>query len=58
MEVSALTSHQEHIIQVLIRKNPSLDETLLRKAVLFIADAHQALHDKKEFLMVVYLLVY
>ena len=41
MEVSALTSHQEHIIQVLIRKNPSLDETLLRKAVLFIADAHQ-----------------
>lgn len=41
MEVSALSSHQEHIIQMLIRKNPSLNEDLLRKAVLFITDAHK-----------------
>lgn len=41
MEAPVLTTHQEHIIQVLIRKNPSLDENLLRKAVLFIAEAHQ-----------------
>ena len=37
----ALTSNQEHIIQVLIRKNPKLDESLLEKAVLFIAEAHK-----------------
>lgn len=36
-----LSSNQEHIIQVLIRKNPSLDEGLLRKAAAFIAEAHQ-----------------
>ncbi len=41
MEVSVLSSHQEHIIQMLIRKNPSLNEDLLRKAVLFITDAHK-----------------
>ena len=29
MEVSVLSSHQEHIIQMLIRKNPSLNEDLL-----------------------------
>ncbi len=36
-----LTSNQEHIIDVLIRKNPSLDEGLLRKAAAFIAKAHE-----------------
>lgn len=41
MEVSVLSSHQEHIIQMLIRKNSSLNEDLLRKAVLFITDAHK-----------------
>lgn len=41
MEVSVLSSHQEHIIQMLIRKNPFLNEDLLRKAVLFITDAHK-----------------
>lgn len=36
-----LSSNQEHIINVLIRKNPSLDEKLLRKAAAFIAEAHE-----------------
>ncbi len=38
---NALTSNQEHIIAVLIRKNPSLNEGLLRQAVSFIAEAHR-----------------
>ena len=39
MEV--LQPSQEHIIQVLMKKNPALDEQKLRTAVAFIAEAHK-----------------
>lgn len=40
MEQRSLNSNQEHIVQVLMRKNPLLNEDLLKRAILFIADAH------------------
>lgn len=46
METISLKSNQEHIIEVLIRKNPELDETLLRTAVTFIAEAHKGQYRK------------
>jgi len=41
MESKSLKSNQEHIIDVLMKKNPDLDEALLRSAVIFIAEAHK-----------------
>lgn len=46
MEVVSLKSNQEHIIEVLIKKNPELDEALLRAAVTFIAEAHKGQYRK------------
>lgn len=46
MEVVSLKSNQEHIIEVLIKKNPELDEALLRTAVNFIAEAHKGQYRK------------
>lgn len=41
MENSSLSSNQEHIIDVLLKKNPKLDRGVLEKAVAFVAYAHQ-----------------
>src|SRR5574344_1784527 len=46
MATVALQSNQEHIISVLMKKNPALDETKLRAAVSFIADAHKGQYRK------------
>ena len=41
-----LTPNQEHIVDVLIKKNPNLDRRVLRSAVAFIADAHDGQYRK------------
>lgn len=41
MATEPLQPSQEHIVQVLLKKNPALDEQKLRDAVAFIADAHK-----------------
>lgn len=46
MEQLNLSSNQEHIIDVLIRKNPKLDRGILEKAVAFIAEAHEGQYRK------------
>jgi GTP diphosphokinase / guanosine-3',5'-bis(diphosphate) 3'-diphosphatase len=46
MATVALQSNQEHIISVLMKKNPALDEIKLRAAVSFIADAHKGQYRK------------
>ena len=40
MDQANFTTNQEHIVNVLLKKNPKLDEGILRKAIAFIADAH------------------
>ena len=46
MDTVNLTSNQEHIVDVLIKKNPNLDRRVLEKAVAFIADAHDGQYRK------------
>lgn len=46
MDQDILTSNQEHIIDVLIKKNPDLDREILTKAVIFIAQAHEGQYRK------------
>ena len=46
MKTVDLTPNQEHIVDVLIKKNPNLDRRVLRKAVAFIADAHDGQYRK------------
>jgi len=46
MEQLNLSSNQEHIIDVLIRKNPKLERGVLEKAVAFIAQAHEGQYRK------------
>lgn len=46
MQTATLQANQEHIIDVLMKKNEALNETLLRAAVAFIADAHQGQYRK------------
>ena len=41
MATEQLQLAQEHIIHVLMKKNPALDEQKLRSAVSFIAEAHK-----------------
>ncbi|WP_288788363.1 HD domain-containing protein, partial [uncultured Fibrobacter sp.] len=41
MPTEILQPTQEHIIHVLMKKNPALDEGMLRNAVAFISDAHK-----------------
>ncbi|MFA6835115.1 MAG: bifunctional (p)ppGpp synthetase/guanosine-3',5'-bis(diphosphate) 3'-pyrophosphohydrolase [Fibrobacteraceae bacterium] len=41
MQTEFLQPTQEHIISVLMKKNPSLNEEMLRSAVAFIAEAHK-----------------
>ena len=46
METGELTTNQEHIVQVLLKKNPDLDEGVLHNAIAFIADAHEGQYRK------------
>ncbi len=46
MDQVVLSSNQEHIIDVLIKKNPALDREILSKAVAFIATAHEGQYRK------------
>ncbi|MCQ2123745.1 MAG: RelA/SpoT family protein [Fibrobacter sp.] len=46
MEQVTLSSNQEHIVDVLIRKNPALERGILEKAVAFIATAHEGQYRK------------
>ncbi len=46
MEQPQLTTNEEHIISVLLKKNPELNEAGLRKAIAFIADAHDGQYRK------------
>lgn len=46
MDSRNLTSNQEHIVNVLLKKNPKLDAEVLRNAVVFIADAHDGQYRK------------
>lgn len=46
MDQDILTSNQEHIIDMLIKKNPDLDREILTKAVIFIAQAHEGQYRK------------
>ena len=46
MDQVVLSSNQEHIIDVLIKKNPALDREILSKAVAFIANAHEGQYRK------------
>lgn len=46
MDKANFTPNQEHIISVLLRKNSKLDEGVLRKAIAFIADAHDGQYRK------------
>ena len=46
MKTVDLTPNQEHIVDVLIKKNPNLDRRVLRNAVAFIADAHDGQYRK------------
>lgn len=46
MEKVNLTTNQEHIINVLTRKNPKLERGILETAVAFIADAHDGQYRK------------
>lgn len=46
MDKVNLTTNQEHIIDVLLRKNPELDKGILEVAVAFIADAHDGQYRK------------
>ena len=46
MDKADFTPNQEHIISVLLKKNPKLDEGILRKAIAFIADAHDGQYRK------------
>lgn len=41
MPTEVLQPSQEHIVQVLMKKNPALDEQKLRSAIAFIAEAHK-----------------
>lgn len=41
MTTEVLQPAQEHIVHVLMKKNPALDEQMLRSAVAFIAEAHK-----------------
>lgn len=46
MNQISLTTNQEHIIDMLLRKNPKLDRGILETAVAFIADAHEGQYRK------------
>ncbi|MBR6942117.1 MAG: HD domain-containing protein, partial [Fibrobacter sp.] len=46
MDQANFTTNQEHIVSVLLKKNPKLDEGILRKAIAFIADAHDGQYRK------------
>ena len=46
MNKANFTPNEEHIIQVLLKKNGKLDESILRKAIAFIADAHDGQYRK------------
>ena len=46
MDKATFTPNQEHIIKVLLKKNSKLDEGILRKAIAFIADAHDGQYRK------------
>ena len=46
METLNLTTNEEHIVNVLLKKNPKLDEGILKRAVAFIADAHNGQYRK------------
>ena len=46
MDQAKFTTNQEHIVNVLLKKNPKLDEGILRKAIAFIADAHDGQYRK------------
>ena len=46
MDQAKFTTNQEHIVSVLLKKNPKLDEGILRKAIAFIADAHDGQYRK------------
>ena len=46
MKQLSLTTNQEHIVDMLIRKNPKLDRGILETAVAFIADAHEGQYRK------------
>ena len=44
--MAEFTTNQEHIVSVLLRKNPKLEEGILRKAIAFIAEAHSGQYRK------------
>lgn len=46
MDMAQFTTNQEHIVSVLLRKNPALNEGILRNAIAFIADAHDGQYRK------------
>lgn len=46
MDQVVLTSNQEHIVDLLIKKNPDLNREVLSKAVVFIATAHEGQYRK------------
>lgn len=46
MEQPELTTNEEHIIRVLLRKNPDLNREVLETAIKFIADAHEGQYRK------------
>lgn len=46
MDKAIFTPNEEHIIKVLLKKNEKLDEGILRKAIAFIADAHDGQYRK------------
>ncbi|MCF0215117.1 MAG: bifunctional (p)ppGpp synthetase/guanosine-3',5'-bis(diphosphate) 3'-pyrophosphohydrolase [Fibrobacteraceae bacterium] len=46
MEPAKFSTNQEHIVSVLLKKNPDLDEGILRTAIAFIADAHSGQYRK------------
>ena len=46
MDKAIFTPNEEHIIKVLLKKNEKLEEGILRKAIAFIADAHDGQYRK------------
>ena len=46
MDKAKFTPNEEHIIKVLLKKNEKLEEGILRKAIAFIADAHDGQYRK------------
>ncbi|MCF0223793.1 MAG: bifunctional (p)ppGpp synthetase/guanosine-3',5'-bis(diphosphate) 3'-pyrophosphohydrolase, partial [Fibrobacter sp.] len=46
MDKITLSSNQEHIIDLLLKKNPKLDREILEKAIVFITNAHEGQYRK------------